>query len=193
MYAMNENELFDAAWDNDVTAIRRAIANGADPNKQHPRAGTLPLQLACQNDATDAIKELLDAGARADAVFTRVSRVDERLFADHVPLMYVQSVAAAKLLIDAGAKLESHDARGWTALVYAIFGGKEELTSYLLECGASLEVRPLLDGKEMTLPEFLDDAIAFIEHNAPPEKAEAQTHLARMKTVRDLVKCHKRA
>src|SRR5690348_13609810 len=90
---MDENDIFKAAWGNDVETLRRALGAGADPNKPHTRSGTLLLQVACQGNAVEAIRVLLAAGAKADAVFTRTSRVDGRVFVNHTPLMYVESVA----------------------------------------------------------------------------------------------------
>ena len=163
IHGMDENDFFKAAWNNDVATLRRALAEGADPNRQHARAGTLPLQLACQANAIEAIQALLEAGAKADITFTRASRVDNgRVFANHTPLMYAESVPAAKLLIDAGARLESADGLGWTALVKAANAGNTELVRYLIDRGANLDVRPLLEGRPVTLLEFLDSSIDFL-------------------------------
>ena len=156
---MTDRDLFKPAWDNDAEAIRRALAAGADPNLQHPRAGTLPLQLAVQNNAIEAIKALLAGGARADTVFTRPSRVHDHIFANHTPLMYACSVEAAQLLIEAGATLETADERGWTALVKAAHGENLELVKYLLDRGADTSVQPIYGGRRMNLCEFLDAAM----------------------------------
>jgi hypothetical protein len=156
---MNELDLFKSAWQNDTDGAQRALAAGADPNAQHPRAGTVPLQVACQGNAIAVIKMLLDAGAKADAVYTRTSRVDGRIFANHTPLMYANSVEAAELLLNAGAKLEATDEKGWTALVRAAHAENLELVRYLLDRGADTAVHPIYCGKQMNLFEFLDAAM----------------------------------
>src|SRR5262245_59975626 len=135
-------DLFECAYENDVDGLHRALAAGAVANDAPPRAGTLPLQLACQGNAIAAVKALLDSGATAAAVLTRAPRVDGRIFANHSPLMYAESVEAAKLLLDAGADLEVADERGWTALVCAAHAGNLALVRYLLERGASASVQP---------------------------------------------------
>jgi ankyrin repeat protein len=159
-------DLFRGAWDNDVAAVRAALLAGADPNEPHPRAGTLPLQLACQNDALESIALLLEAGARADVVFSPVSRVGGGVFANRTPLMYVQSVEAAGRLLDAGASLESADGKGWTALVWAAFGGKLALVRFFLDHGADDSVRPSFAGRSRSLVDFLK-AVAEPPPGAP--------------------------
>jgi len=180
---MEDSDLFKSAWKNDVAALRRALAAGANPNEQHPRAGTLPLQLACQANAIEAIEVLLQAGAKADAVFTRVSRVDGRTFANHTPLMYAESVEAAQLLVSAGAQLEVADEKGWTALAWAAHAGNLALTAFLVDQGADTSVRPCYAGKRLNLCEFLDAAIEL-----PPgiqETEAGRERRLRLSSIRD--------
>ena len=127
------NDIFNAAYRNDVKAIREVVAEGVDPNAQHPGAGALPLQLACQSNSLAAIAALLDCGADPAREFTRVSRVDARTFATHVPLMYVQSVQAAKLLLDAGASVEGRDELNWSPLVWDVAAGNRDLVDFLMQ------------------------------------------------------------
>jgi len=148
-------DLFKSAWSNDVGALRAALAAGADPNEPHPRAGTLPLQLACQSDAIESIDLLLEAGARADVVFSPVCRVNGGLFLNRTPLMYARSVAAAQRLLDAGAQLDSADGNGWTALVWAAYSGDLALTAFLVDRGADLAVCPKFAKKSLGLCKFL--------------------------------------
>lgn len=179
------NDLFEAAYNNDATAIKVLIANGADPNAQHPRAGTIALQLACQANALEAIEALLSGGANADAVFSRMSPVDGRSFGNHTPLMYTESVAAARLLVDAGAELDREDSKGWTALVCAAHAGNTELFCFLLNSGASTDVRPLHDGKRMSLVELLDTHIDFYKSNSDSlRQPTASERLAALEAVR---------
>ena len=150
-------DLFKSAWENDVAALRAALAAGADPNEPHPRAGTLPLQLACDGNAIEAINVLLEAGARADVVFSPVSRVNSGFFSNRTLLMYTQSVEAARRLLDAGtgARLEVADGKGWTALVWAAHRGSLELVALLVDQGADLSVRPWFAGESLSLCDFL--------------------------------------
>jgi len=177
-------DLFNSAYSNDIESLQKALAAGADPNQPHPRAGTLPLQLACQGDAVEAIKVLLAAGAKADMVYSWTSRVDGRVFANHTPLMYVKSIEAAQLLLDAGGKLEQADERGWTVLVKAAHAGSVELTAFLLDRGADATVRPAFDGRRWSLGEFLEEMMWPTR-----EETEAgRERLAALRAVRDLIK-----
>lgn len=166
---MVPTDLFRSAWDNDVAAVRAALEAGADPNEPHPRAGTLPLQLACLTDAIEAIDLLLEAGARADIVFSPVSRVGGGFFLNRTPLMYARSLEAARRLLDAGARLEVADGNGWTALVWAAYDGNLALTDLLLDHGADPSVRPRFAGKSWSLCDFLE-AVA----EPPPGAAETE-------------------
>jgi ankyrin repeat protein len=173
---MPPTNLFRSAWENDVAAVRAALEAGADPNEPHPRAGTLPLQLACQSDAIASIDLLLEAGARADVVFSPVSRVNGGVFLNRTPLMYAKSIEAAKRLLDAGARLEIADGNGWTALVWAAYSGSLALTKLLLDHGASPSVRPQFAGKSRSLCDFLR-AVAEPPPGAPETEAGTQRRL----------------
>jgi ankyrin repeat protein len=180
----SENALFGAAYRNDVDALAREIRAGADPNVQHPRAGTLPLQLACEANALDAIRFLLENGANPSLSFSRQSRVDGRWFLNWTPLMFALSVAAADLMVQAGANLEAQDGQGWTALVHAIRGKDAALVNYFLEHGASTAVQPRLGDRTMNLLEFVEDDVTFLKglpaSAAIEQRLEALAKIKRM-------------
>lgn len=171
------NELFDAAYKNEVEKIRVAIGEGADPNAQHPRSGTIPLQLACQANALDAIRVLLDLGAKPGLRFTRVSRVDGRVFANHVPLMYVESDQAAKLLVDAGADIDPRDELDWTPMARSAFAGNVDVVRYFLGVGASVDVYVQYDGRKIRLIDLVESRLRDLEAVTDEQKREdlAQT------------------
>jgi len=162
-------DLFQSAWRNDIAGVRAALQAGVDPNAPHPRAGTLPLQLACDNDAIEAIDLLLGAGARADVVFSPVSRVNGGVFLNRTPLMYARSIEAARRLLEAGARLEVADGKGWTALVWAAFGADLALTRFLVDQGADMSVRPWFAGRSRSLVNFLQTVA-----EAPPGATETE-------------------
>ena len=180
---MTSNDLFRSAWENDVEAVRAALLAGVDPNEPHPRAGTVPLQIACSSNALEAIDVLLEGGARADIVFSPVSRINGGVYANRTPLMYVTSVEAAKRLLDAGGRLEAADGSGWTALVWAAFSGNLGLTQFFLDRGADTTVRPIFAGERRCLPDFLR-AVAAPAPGAPEtrgsneRRSELETVLA---------------
>lgn len=181
----NENGLFDAAFRNDVHALSREILAGADPNAQHPRAGTLPLQLACEANALDAIRLLLESGANPSLAFSRQSRIDGGRYINWTPIMFVMSVEAADLLLQAGADLEAEDGLGWTALVHAVSGRNVPLVGYFLDKGASTAVRPRRRDRAMNLLEFVEDDAAFLR--GLPRNPAIEERLEALKKIRDML------
>ena len=160
---MTALSIFSAAFNNDVDAIEAAVrSGGANPNAVHPRSGLTPLQIACQANAADAVAALLRLDASPSLATTRLSRVDGRMFVDHAPLMYAQSLQVAQALVDAGADLEATNGEGWTPLVYAANNYCYDVFRYLVEKGASVAVRFHFDHREVSLFEFLRDKRAFL-------------------------------
>jgi len=175
------SSIFDAAFKNDVTGIDAAVRAGVDPNVAHPRSGLTPLQIACQGNASDAVRALLALGASASLATTRQSRVDGRSFVDHAPLMYAQSVPVATALLDAGAEIEAANGEGWTALVCAANAYRYDVFCCLLDRGASPAVRFRFDGREMSLLEFIRDKKAFLVQHAlgnPKTESHARESIA---------------
>lgn len=166
---MDENTLFNAAYDDDAELIVSGICGGLDPNAPHPRSGHTPLQAACEADSLRAIKALLDNGADAGKRFTKISRVDGRIICkDCVALMQVQSADGAKILLEHGANIHEVDAYGWTALSHAADRHIVDLFQYLIECGSDInskfnymddvvDVGGLLEKKEAFVREVMGD------------------------------------
>lgn len=81
---------------------------------------------------------------------------ERRATEGYTPLMnaaYKGDVAQILMLLRHGARINTKDKKGWSALVYAIYGGKEEVVSLLCNRGAdvsdslrhaSFEVRPVI-------------------------------------------------
>jgi ankyrin repeat protein len=166
---MDENTLFNAAYDDDAELIVVGICGGLDPNASHPRGGHTPLQAACEADSLRAIKALLENGAEAGKRFTKISRVDGRIICkDCVALMQVQSVEGAKILLEHGANIRDVDAYGWTALSHAVDRHIVDLVLYLIEYGSDInslfkymddivDACGLLEKKEALVREVMSD------------------------------------
>jgi len=98
------HDVMSAAYSNDVQKLRALIESGASPNLVHPVGGNSLLQAACAGNALDAMRYLLESGAEPDQHITQISRVSgHTICKDATALMYVQSIEAAKLLIEFGA------------------------------------------------------------------------------------------
>lgn len=156
-------DIYKAAFENDVRSLAESLARGADLNRPHARAGTLPLQLACQGNALDSIRFLLANGADSRLRFTRISRVDGRVFRNHTPLLYAKSVEAARLLLDAGADIDAEDECGNSSLVWAILEGNVELVRFYLSQGATIPAEIEHLGERISLEGFIDARIAHFQ------------------------------
>lgn len=167
--------LFDAAYSNDVAGVRAAVGEGQSPNAQHALAGTVPLQLACQANALDALEELLRLGADPNLRFSRTSRIDGRRFVAHTPLMYARSVEAIELLLAAGADLEARDEMGRTPLARAAHEGNSALVEHYLDRGADVDVTIAFDGRTVTLVEFVELQRARVLEAAGSEPSRRAT------------------
>lgn len=179
--------LFAAAFRNDAQAILAAIAAGADPNAPHPSSNTIPLQLACQSNAIEAIEVLIENGANADQLITRKSRVSGRVMIGHTPLMYAKSVAAAQRLIKAGAKLEHGDERGATALAWAVRDGNAALVHYYLELGARPDIHFEHDGRNMSLLHFISCQLEQLSESSRRDESEVQSRMEQLSEIRKLI------
>lgn len=179
------------SYNNDVVGLRAAMTNGANPNEAHPKAGTLPLQLACQGNAIDAIRELIRGGANADAVFTFASRVSDKVVTGRSALMYAESAEAATLLLAAGADVNRIDSDGWSALVHAAHSANLPLVSVLLQAGADTSVSPWYHGKHRRLTDFLQCQCRFLEDKADDLKQPAASErLAALRAVATAIDTH---
>ncbi len=159
-------DIFEMAYRDDAEGIRNALASGVDPNEAHPRAGTLPVQLACQGNALRALKLLLEGGADANAFFTFDSRVTKKVVTGRTALMYVKTCDAAVMLLEAGADINQVDSMGWSPLVHAAHGALLDVVELLLTRGATITVSPWYDGRYMSLQQFLSNRCEFLELNA---------------------------
>ncbi|MBK7146979.1 MAG: ankyrin repeat domain-containing protein [Xanthomonadales bacterium] len=181
-------DLFKAAHDNNVLAVQSGIDEGQDINAQHPRAGTIPLMLACQGNAIDALRLLIKSGANPSLKFTRVSRIDGHVFKDHFPLLYAESVAVAELLLDAGADINARDSDGCTALFNAIHATNIELCAYLLDRGARTDIELRWHGEAMLLSAFVTKFRAFCaEADRENPNETARTTIDQLDKIRALL------
>ena len=100
------------------------LAAGADVNTPHPMVQATPLQYAATGGHLDAVRTLLDAGARVDAVDS-VGRT---------PLMWAAwkgKEDVVQELLKRGANAKATTETGWTALRYAEQGGHTQIVELL--------------------------------------------------------------
>jgi len=108
----------------------RSLVNAVSPD------GWLPLHLAAHFGHADAVRALLNKGAKVNALSTN---------AMHNTALHAaaagRSKAAAKLLLDAGADANARQTGGWTPLHSVAQNGDAEFARVLTEAGADVSVR----------------------------------------------------
>ena len=123
-------ELCSAADFGDMEAVRKALAEGADPNG-HNTDNLTPLFIASREGRTDVVSVLLDSGADARA------RVEEGWTALMAAAIFGHP-DVARMLIDHGADVDARDHQGRTALYIAVAAEQEEVARILIAAGADV-------------------------------------------------------
>jgi uncharacterized protein len=120
----------DAAEIETLLAGNRSLVNAVSPD------GWLPLHLAAHFGHADAVRALLNKGAKVDAPSTNAMR-NTALHAAAAG----RSAAVAKLLLDAGAGVNARQSGGWTPLHSVAQTGDVEFARVLIEAAADVSVR----------------------------------------------------
>jgi len=131
-----ELDVFEAAAVGDTARLGALLA--AEPAAAHKISGDgfTAAHLAAFFAHPDCLGLLLDSGADASAVADNPSRVQPLHSA-----VAGKSVAAATLLLDAGARVNARQNGGWTPLHAAAHAGNEALLGLLLTHGADRGAR----------------------------------------------------
>ena len=120
-----------AVMGDDAAFIHYLLDKGAKLELQDARA-TTPLLLAAMNDRTEAAKVLIKRGADLE------KRDDYARTALILCARERGQAATARVLLDAGARIDAADKFGGTALGLAAWRGKREFVDLLLERGAAV-------------------------------------------------------
>jgi ankyrin repeat protein len=127
------NDLWRAAEVGDVDAIKRLVTAGANPNQKKQSfniEGDTALHLAARSDKPEAIRILIELGAKVNAKDNHGSTALMVAAANNA------SESTIDLLLDLGADINAQDKAGGTALTAAAFCGKEKAVAQLLKRGA---------------------------------------------------------
>jgi ankyrin repeat protein len=127
--------LFDAVGRKDPAAVRRALAEGADPNTRDDR-GVPPLVYAGNLAQAEIVGALIAAGADVNASPAN----------DTTPLIAAVtggSREAVQRLLAAGARVDQPDRLQRTPLQAASNWGRDEIAALLLESSAAADPRAL--------------------------------------------------
>ena len=145
-----ESPLMAASRAGQQAAVDALIAKGANPNGRGPRGQTALMWAVAQKHA-DVVKLLLAGGADVHArtdTWTQMMAVPPHGLPEYnrmIPhgadtaLMFAARVgdaASVRLLVEAGANVNDHDAWGVSATTLAAFSGYGDVARYLLDKGA---------------------------------------------------------
>ena len=181
--------LIKACFDGNVKAIREAVDSGLDVNGS---MGVFrPLSVAAQNGHVDAVRYLLQIGARLNAS-------DKDGFqAIHLASAKSQ-LEVVELLVSFGADLQAPLKTGWRVIHVAIRDGALESVKYLIEkLGVDRHSKTLTDTKlepihaavmhsRIEILRYLIDEL-HIDVNTPDARDMLPIHLAAMKGRNDSI------
>jgi uncharacterized protein len=157
-----QTALMTCARTGSVVAVKALLANGANPNAAEQSAGQTALMWAAGAKQAGVVQTLVEAGAVVDAV-TRVAPWDvytgfrsatspprdeaqnrfKLQWGGYTPLMFAAQqgdVASAKVLLDAGAKVNYTTPAGTTPLIVAAHSGFDDVAELLLARGADSRI-----------------------------------------------------
>ena len=144
-----ETVLMRCAWTGDPAAVEALLARGADVHAKEPSTGQTALMWAVANRHADVTRVLLAHGAAVGArtatthefrgIGFGIANATEFYTGGFTPLLFAarhNDIDSARLLLDAGAKVNETGADGNTALVLAAMSGHGQFASFLLDSGA---------------------------------------------------------
>ena len=163
---LSHTALWDASWWGYTEIVQLLLAHGADMYVADRRSGILPLHIACIAGHVAIVREFLEhmsvetvvpstqetplllAVRHADTVKlllekganVHIRRPKQR----DTPLMLAASLGSpesVRLLIQAGARINEQDFRGYTALMHAVQRSDEVAVRLLLQHGARWDLR----------------------------------------------------
>jgi ankyrin repeat protein len=129
-YANPADDLYLAAGTGKVTAVRKLLNQGVDPNAAMDKSGVTALMQAAMTGDTDIVKLLLNKGANVNA---RAAQLGTTALMNAAAFGDVEMV---RLLIDKGADINTKDTEGLTALSQAKVAKKDDIINLLKSHGA---------------------------------------------------------
>ena len=127
--------IHDAAATGNVEALRRELERGVSPDTPG-EYGTTPLYLAAVNKRTDCVGLLLRAGADPNSYTeprSTIVTLHQAAYEGSRP-----SREIVRMLLEAGAAVNSRSTTGWLAIDYAYIARREAIYPLLLCAGSEL-------------------------------------------------------
>jgi ankyrin repeat protein len=133
----NENgltPLWMAVFKNDTTSVKILIENGANVNGP-TKKGLTPIIVGCMANATESVEILLKNGADVNWKSAEVGNQQPIRFASKKG-----TVEFIKMLLKAGADMESTANDGGTPLLAAVYSNNYSLARFYFEKGANVDI-----------------------------------------------------
>ncbi len=148
-------QIIRACHDGDIALVRRALADGLDPNILVSSLGTRPLTAAARGGQLQVLRLLLQRGADPNLKDTGLSMPP-----GGTPLENACEqghLAFAKALVQSGADVNKKGY--WPPLLTAISYGQVELVRFLLRAHAKLDSSWLLQAIRAGKPDLIDELL----------------------------------
>lgn len=133
----NENgltPLWMAVFKNDTTSVKILIENGADVNGL-TKKGLTPIIVGSMANATESVRILIKNGADVNWKSAVVGNQQPIRFASKKG-----TIELIKMLLDAGADMESNAKDGVTPLLAAVYANNYSLAKFYFEQGAKVNI-----------------------------------------------------
>src|SRR6516164_773540 len=133
-FAQKDSDLWQAAFDGDVSKVQSAVEHGASVNTKG-RGGFSALLAAARNGHLDVVKYLVEHGASID------ERDNNR---DKTPLLaaaFKGHYEIVKYLVEKGANVNVQAINGWTPLHDSAYIGDVQISKYLVDHGTNLQLK----------------------------------------------------
>jgi uncharacterized protein len=127
-------DIFEAAAIGDIARIAGHLMTNPPAANSFSADGWTPLHLAAAFATPEAVRVLLNQGARVDLV----SRNPQRNTPLHACLALGKNAEVAELLLSQGADPDAPQTGGFTPLIQAAVADRRDLADLLLSYGASL-------------------------------------------------------
>ncbi|KAK6500411.1 hypothetical protein TWF481_010755 [Arthrobotrys musiformis] len=127
-------------------------SDGVDLNRRDSKYGRSAISWAAENGFDTVVKQLIEAGRWKDFWLWFIDK-NQANSADNygrTPLVYAVwsgNINTIKLLLGAGARIDSIDEIGGTPLSYAICSGDDQITKIMLEEGADIDSKDEISAK----------------------------------------------
>jgi ankyrin repeat protein len=125
--------MFSAAWDNNVELMDLLYQYGGEVDLPSGKHNVTPLVPACQENAFDAVKFLVDKGADANQRIVAAGNQSPIRFA-----CKTGNVALVTFLLENGAQLEDTPDDGITPIIQAARSDHYDLVKFLIDQGADV-------------------------------------------------------